>query len=82
MDFIAVWVGSKEVLGKVKALLPNHLWFGFENTACARTGRDDYAMAKKVGGLNLTSPEDAMKAPMSKWIVQALHPVIQTYKFS
>jgi hypothetical protein len=29
-------------------------------------------MPKKVGGLSLILPEDAMKALMSKWIIQAL----------
>ena len=31
-------------------------------------------MLKKVGGLSLTSPQDAMKAFMSKWVIHALLP--------
>ena len=38
----------------------------------ARVSWDDCTMLKKVGGL--TSPEDAKRALMSKWIIQALLP--------
>ena len=39
-----------------------------------RVSWDDCTMAKKVGGLSLTLPEDAMKVLVSEWIVQALLP--------
>jgi hypothetical protein len=70
--FIALWAGSGKILWKVKALLWNHLWYGSKNTARAQTSWDDYTLLKKVGGLSLTSLEDAMRALMSKWIIQAL----------
>ena len=44
--FIAVWVGSKRVLEKIKALFRNYLWHAYENTARARVSWDDYT----VGG--------------------------------
>jgi hypothetical protein len=53
--FIALWVGSKKILWKVKALLWNHLWYGSKNTARAQMSWDDYTLLKKVGGLSLTS---------------------------
>ena len=40
--------------------------------AIAQVSWDDYTMAKKVGGQSLIFPEDAMRALMSKWIIQAL----------
>ena len=43
-----------------------------ENMERARVSWDDCTMLKKVGGL--TSPEDAKRALMSKWIIQALLP--------
>jgi hypothetical protein len=64
--FIAVWAGSKKVLGRIKILLRNYFWSGSENTARARVNWDDCTMPKKVGGLSLTLPENAMKALMSK----------------
>jgi hypothetical protein len=73
--FIVVWMGSKRVLGKkIKPLLCSYLWSRSENTTRARVNWGDYIMPKKVGGLSLTLPEDAMKALMSKWINQALLP--------
>ena len=70
--FIAVWVGSTRVLGRIKALLHNYLWSRSENTTKARVNWDDCTMPKKVGGLSLTSSEDAMKVLMNKWITHAL----------
>jgi hypothetical protein len=52
--FIAVWVGSKKLLGRIKALLCNYLWSGSENTARAQVNWDDCTVPKKVGGLSLT----------------------------
>ena len=72
--FNAVWVGSKKVLRKIKALLHDYLWLAFENTAREWVCWDDYVMLKEVGVLSLTSQEDAMRALMSKWTVQALLP--------
>jgi len=72
--FIGVWVGSKRVLGILKALLHNYLWYGSVNTTGARVNWDDYMMPKKVRGLSFLSPKDAMKALMSKWVIQALLP--------
>lgn len=34
--FITVWVGSKKVWGKVKAVFPNYLWCGSANTTHTR----------------------------------------------
>lgn len=63
--FIVVWVGSKKVMRQIKACC-NYLWSGFEHTTIARVNWDDCTMPKEVGGLSLTSLEDAMKAVMSK----------------
>ena len=70
--FTTVWVGLKRVLVNNKALLRNCLWCGSKNMTCTRMSWDDCMILKKIGGLSLTSSEDAMKALMSKWIVQAI----------
>ena len=59
---IVVWVGSMKLLGRIKALLHKYLWSGSWNTTRARVSWDDCVMPKKVGGLSIISPEDAMKA--------------------
>ena len=69
--YIVVRVGSMKLLG-IKPLLRKYVWSGSENTARARVSWDDCTMPKKVGGLTIISPEDAMKALMSKWVIQAL----------
>lgn len=53
-------------MGTIKALLHNYLWLGSENTTRSRVSWDEYELPKEVGGLNLTSLEDAMKPLMSK----------------
>lgn len=60
--FIAVWVGSKKVLGKFEALLRNYLWSIYENTI--RVSWDDCTLLKKIGGLDLTSSEEIVRAFM------------------
>ena len=69
--FITVWAGSKKVLGNIKALLCNSLRSGSENMTISCVSWDDYVLPKKVGGLRLTFVEDAMRALMSKWFIQA-----------
>lgn len=44
----------------------------FENIATTCVSWDHCTLLKKVGDLNLTSPQDAMGAFVSKWIIQAL----------
>lgn len=38
---IIVWARSKRVIGRIKFLLCNYLWYGSENMARARVGWDD-----------------------------------------
>ena len=72
--FIAIWAGSQRAMGKIKALLRTYLWSGSKNATTTHVSWDDYMMPKENSGLSLLSPEDAIKALMSKWIVQALLP--------
>lgn len=72
--FIAVWVGSKRGLVKIKALLHNFLWYGSKKTALTQVRWRDCMMLKKIGGHNLAFVEDTMKVLMSEWIIQALLP--------
>lgn len=71
--FNAIWARSKRFLMRIKALLCNYLCFGSENMARAWVSWD-CTLPKNVGGLNLISPDDAMKALMSQWIIQDLIP--------
>lgn len=64
--FTTVWVGLKRVLVNVKALLRNYLWCGSKNTTHTSRSWGDCMIPKKIGGLSLTSSQDAMKALMSK----------------
>ena len=70
--FITVWAGSKKLLGRIKALFCTNLWSGSESTTRARVSWDDCTMPKKVVGIYLILPEDAMKALMSKWVIQTI----------
>lgn len=78
--FITVWASSKRILGKIKVLLCNYFSYGFDNTTKARVSQDNSTMPKKVGGLSFIFPEDAMRALMRKWIIQALFMASQTCK--
>jgi hypothetical protein len=44
---LVVWVGSKKVLGRIKALLRNYLWSGTESTTRARVSWDDCTCPRK-----------------------------------
>lgn len=66
------WVGSKRILGEIKALLRKYMWSGAENIARAQVSWDNHIMLKKVGGLSFTSLDDAMQALVNKWSIQAL----------
>lgn len=46
--FIALWVGLQKVLWKVKDLLCNYLWFGFENMVRSRVSKHDYKYHRKL----------------------------------
>jgi hypothetical protein len=72
--FTTVWVGLKRVLVNIKALLRSYLWCGTKNMTRTWVSWDKCMIPKKIGGLSLTSLEDAMKALMSKWIIQAIMP--------
>lgn len=72
--FTTVWVGLKRVLVNIKALLRSYLWCGTKNMTRTWVSWDKCMIPKKIGGLSLTSSEDAMKALMSKWIIQAIMP--------
>lgn len=72
--FIPIWAGLSKVLGKIKALLCNYLWLDSENKPRPHVSWDDYVLPNKVGGLRLASLEDATRALVSKWIIQALLP--------
>ena len=72
--FFAIWIGTKKGLGEIKALLRNYLWYGSKNMTWACVSWDDCTIRKKIGGMSLTLPEDAMKTLTSKWIIQALPP--------
>ena len=50
--FIAIWVGLKRILGKIKALLCKYMWSGAENIARTQVSWDNYIMLKKIGGLS------------------------------
>lgn len=63
--FVAVWVGSKRGLGRIKALLCYYLWFGSKNTTRAQMSWDNCMMPKKVGGLSFISLENDMRAIIS-----------------
>lgn len=60
-----VWVGSREILSCIMTLLKTYLLFKIEQIVEAIVGWDDGIMYKKMGGLSLTSLEDAMTLLMS-----------------
>ena len=70
--FIVVWACLKKILWKIKALLHNYLWSSSENMAQTQMNWDDCTMPKQVRGFRFTFPDDAMRALMNKWIIQAL----------
>lgn len=72
--FTTVWVGFKRFLVNIKALLHNYLWCGSKNTTRSWLSWDKCMIPKKIGGLSVTSSEDAIKALISKWIIQAVMP--------
>ena len=58
--FIVVWVGSKRVIGRIEALFHNYLWSGSQNIAKARVSWEDCTIFKKVRGVGLISPKNAI----------------------
>ena len=54
--FIAIWAGSQRVLGRIKALLRNSLWFALESMAIARVSWGNCTMPKSVPTRPGTAP--------------------------
>lgn len=79
--FIKVWVGTKKILCKIKALLCNYLWYGVENAARAWVRWDDCTIPKKVGGWSLTSLEMPCKHLWINGLFRLSSMASQTCKF-
>lgn len=74
--FLSIWCESATILHKIRASLRNYLWAGIEEHSRARVRWNDCCASKKVGGLGIVNPENALIALMSKWVIKALTPGI------
>jgi hypothetical protein len=64
--FISVWAGSRTVIKRIRGLVRSYLWTGLDKKCWVRVRWADCCANKKIGGLNIVHPEDALDALMAK----------------
>lgn len=72
--FLAIWGGSKQGIQKAISKIRNYMWIGSPSLTRSRVAWTTCCLPKKVGGLGLINPLDAMTSFMVKWIVKACKP--------
>jgi hypothetical protein len=72
--FIMIWVGSLAIVRKIRGTLRDFMWSGSDHHYRARVGWQDCCASRRVGGLDIVDPEDALATLAAKWILKALAP--------
>jgi hypothetical protein len=63
-----------QVIRIIRSMLRDFLWTGSTHRSRARMRWSDYCAHRKVGGLNLIDPEEALHTLFGKWITKVLSP--------
>ena len=69
--FISIWAGSKQVIRRIQADVRNYPWVDSFTSTHARVNWRDCWASKKIGGLGIKDPQNALDVLLANWSVCA-----------